>query len=1774
MSMNPRITTDKLRDDYLNYISSILSVKDSKITSLAHEAVRRAEFVKGPYLETTLPFQDGKSLKELVEEGLLSSEFEKMGRSVHYSDWKLRIHQEQALRKSIQDKCNIVVSTGTGSGKTECYLYPVFDYLMKEKQAGTLGPGVRALLLFPMNALANDQQKKLRKLLKNYPDITFGRYTGETPHINEKESVQDAENRLHKEYDANHADEADKDLCCSIPNEYMSREKMIESPPHILLTNYAMLEYLLLQPNTSSFFDGATAAHWHFIVIDEAHTYKGATGAEISFLLRRLKERICANSTQALQCIATSATLGDENEKDSLAKFAATLFGEPFDASGIITTKRKNLLPPKQDSFTGTPEYYARLKEETKSLDENEKGIHLYDSLYGDSRIYALYDALKGAPKCIEDVAKKVFPDIYANEQEPALIDLIELAAAARKSSNDAALLPARYHLFIKSLEGMFVQLYPRKTVFLDRRELISEEGRTYRVFELANCQHCHQEYIVGQKQPENGILVQSAQAEDPDFFLMENSIFKKDADALENAEALDEDDQLETPASFDGFEKYNFCLACGALLPYAAVCDGSCCNIADPKKIVSVYRVKYRSKHKNCCPCCGATGDNVIKRFLTANQPATFAIAKSLYDAVPARPVRPQTQPVVADSWFFDEPASANPTIIDESGRKLLIFSDNRQEAAFFAGFFEKKYRFIMWRRVILKVLKEAGEAGLTISSLIDRVKYEADKASLYSAKEKTDDEKSAVAAKYVMYEFWAQDAGTGLEGLGYVKIFPDEVKGLSPRASIAGKSGTELWNIFRYMMDTLRKKGATSFPSGLYKFSPEDDFFSPRNNYYAFRKDGTSKSGNITIFAFMPAEARENKRSAYLRKIRTLHGKEEKQAKLSAREDLNTIYDHMIIPMANGTQPYFKTIKPQNNAVAQQVGTVYQLNCDRWRMAYIPEEAKVFQCDTCGKLFTYQVDGLCPEMKCTGHLKQVIVKEVRNDAYSRGLLENEQIIPMEAREHTAQLSSETAGIYQKEFEAGNINVLSCSTTFEMGVDVGELEATFLRNVPPETANYIQRAGRAGRRTSSAAFCVTYARRASHDMTFYQKPEKIIAGKVRVPALEIKNEKIAERHLNSIVVSWFFKKMPEYFKGNAGVIAAVDGGENMADALYKCLQERPKELLAHIHHALPEDICEKLQVDEWKFADALAGTEGTLTFAVKERFGSYHQLMDYRNTLDSTTQFGLKRIAAIQKVAGTLKTEKSISFLAAKGILPKYGFPVDSVSLNILSTDTEESRKIDLSRDLKLAIGEFAPPAAVVANGRVWTSYALNTMPDRGWPTYVYHECPKCQKIDPPTRDVVDVSFDLHEAEKVICQRCHVQMNAKKFVIPMFGFSTKIDEKPKLVGESRPKTYYSTQVQFWGLEERSERERAEAKEKTINYHGKSISLIYSPGGKMFILNQGTQKHGFYICKACGYAVDGARAMPKGAHKTCFGKTCREKLEMVSLGHSFSTDILKISLPALALPQYAQEWEAAGKNLMESLLYAILEGASERLDISRSDISGCISYSGIGQDIILFDDTPGGSGFVAQICQEFESVLDAALAKVSGQCGCSEETSCYGCLRNYGNQRVHDELSRGLAKIYLECLRSDKFISESYTSYTESDAVTENIAKRELSNVRQMNLSEVEFSEEQFDFLNCSDALQTLVDEAEADDLDKLQKLLAISKTGNYEDAVVDDEIAGLSEGSVWPRIFWPNSRVALFDDESDYEKLSNYSDWHCFLLNSDLDENQMFSSIHPKMEE
>lgn len=314
------------------------------------------------------------------------------------------------------------------------------------------------------------------------------------------------------------------------------------------------------------------------------------------------------------------------------------------------------------------------------------------------------------------------------------------------------------------------------------------------------------------------------------------------------------------------------------------------------------------------------------------------------------------------------------------------------------------------------------------------------------------SNEQKIEMAAHYIMQEFMSPDIGTGLEGLGYIQIMPEKIQFQDGVSRYGVEGGENIWNVYRFVFDTLRQKGTITFPEMV---SPEDDFFSPRNHAGFFRNTGNErihKKGYV--YGFMPSEGHKNKRSAMLLKILN-HFRQDETNEAKAIANLQQCYDDLILQMKKRG---YISIGPENAS-----GQIYALNYKKWIFKYIKSEERLYRCKKCGKIFAYSLYDICPELKCDGELEQIEAGKIRSGSYYESLYTGKQFIPMVAREHTAQLSSETARQYQEKFEQGAINVLSCSTTFEMGVDVGELEATFQRNVPPETSNYIQRAGRAG---------------------------------------------------------------------------------------------------------------------------------------------------------------------------------------------------------------------------------------------------------------------------------------------------------------------------------------------------------------------------------------------------------------------------------------------------------------------------------------------------------------------------------------------------------------------------------------------------------------------------------------------------------------------------------------------------------------------------------------
>ncbi len=1233
MPIHPIETTSRLREAYIRYLKTIKPFQDDRLRAEFSRALEAENMlVKGPYLELTLPFVTGKTIQELIAEGVLSDRFS----AFCHEEGGLRLdrplygHQEEAICKARKGR-NLVITTGTGSGKTEAFLIPILDYLAREAADGTLEqPGVRALLLYPMNALANDQMERLRGYLKRFPKIKFGRYIGDTKHTM-KEAL-DFYKQIHQDREPQE-------------NELISREQMQERPPHILLTNYAMLEYLLLRPADTALFDGETGQHWRFIVLDEAHAYDGAQATEIAMLLRRLQDRVTRGGQKKLQAFAASATLGEDTPevRAQISEFAHKLFNLEFKPEDVIFGQREPQSGLSEPWGRGSPKLYVWLAEladayrqnpstplpeslpegapstahlalQSAQLTEEPLPRFLYEVLRGDERVRLLRDLLQQSPLPLEEAARQVFPDLQESEARVALADLVSAAILARERKDKLSLLPARYHLFARALEGAFVCLnesHPahqqegKPRLFLNRQKFCAHCGS--RVFELANCTRCGTSYLIGDELnghelPESEFSSANPRDEMQTYLIQNSVIYDNELEArnlhyfvlkpLEAAE-VDEDALIESKVEGEKAEvdekteEVKICVRCGAIFDPHANQTPCGCKVA----LRPISRVQLRKKRtlERCVSCSTYSRGGVIYRFLTGQDAPVSVLAGTLYPDVPE---------AKQDSSEHEQPGR---------GRKLLVFTDNRQRAAFFAPYLQRaQERQLRRRLMVLSLQGMKAQVPLRLSDWMEILLPYVEKHKIFDNSEDASHfGKRVKIAGWIMHEFGGTDKWLGLEGVGLLYFRPSRSAQWQPPLELQAEpwncSPEEAYQVIAILLNTLRRQGAVSYLFAKNEYGDIDiigkniNLFQPRARYFYVRESGSESNEKFGLYSWLPSERYNNSRLDYLARLLAKKKGEKRSSKETIEEAkrlLSALWQYLISEKGGN---WFEA------ETKEGVGTVYRLRHDLWEVIPTFDDLSAWWvCDTCQNLSAFAVEGVCPTYGCHGGLQPLAQHEhVLRDNQYRYQYQNEAPLTLKAMEHTAQWTPTKAAEIQKEFITGKVNVLSCSTTFELGVDVGDLNAVLLRNVPPSPTNYAQRAGRAGRRTDSVAMVVTFAQRRQHDLTFYTEPERMIAGKIRPPIVPLRNDKIIRRHLHSVAFATFLRWVKENYgweyRTTGDFFAPEDKKRNGVKLFKEYIKTRPTDLQVALKRIIPTDdpeLPQRLGVDDWKWLSYLIDTE------------------------------------------------------------------------------------------------------------------------------------------------------------------------------------------------------------------------------------------------------------------------------------------------------------------------------------------------------------------------------------------------------------------------------------------------------------------------------------------------------------------------------------------------------------------------------------------------------
>lgn len=1518
---NPVKVAKAIDETYRHYLATTFTPRRAWFAEHYRQALDAAisngELGGRLHLQPRRPYVTGCTLSALVDEGVLNP---LMGGML---DHPLYQHQEQAVRAAVNNMDNLVIATGTGSGKTEAFLLPIVNSLLRESEAGPLTAGVRAVLLYPMNALASDQMKRFRELLKAFPDITYGRFVGPTP---------DKDATALREWHARPGAGPPP------PGERLSRQAMRDSPPHILVTNYAMLERLLLLPENDVLF----ADTLRTIVMDEVHVYDGAKGTEIAMLLRRLRSR-CVSSSLNIQCFAASATLGDGSATDNskAASFASDLFGAPFTDTGVVTPTYAEAVPP---------------------------------GLSPDSVMLSLYEAVNRGE--------------VVDASEPRWATAVDELA---RNPRDHAV---RFHQVVRSPGGAFCCMHPAHPVGAARMRLqvgrdcrpCADSGTVSRLLELGSCRRCGWEYVVGRPAQGGKLLLVDEVGDDAKYF----RIMRLNLPGVDDGELPEMEDNDESPAQGPTETAKWICLGCGALQGGTTCSDERCgSNVA-----LEVWELAPRPGEESvrCGHCQNpGTGFGPVSRPAAGPDALSAVLATTLYQHLPpARPTGPDKDPIL------DKPGQ---------GRKLLVFSDSRQDAAYFAPYLGDSYGRMLRRSLIVTALRVlASDATYTPPFEVNLIATQLT-ALIQDAGLAQGNNARSLALTWLRAEAVAMDQRQSLEGVGMVRweLPPHLGKYATSALTAAGLSEDSARSVLHLLLDTVRADAAVGCPAGV---SPADALFLPRNTGHTLFEEGATSNGSA--HRWLPASAQGNRRSKILR------------AALGAAPD-----DHARVKQV--LQNVWSALIHDDHVLVMVRPGALAFSWASLHLALTEGEPLGWWCANCRRWSWWSAAGACATPSCSGTPG---LQQRPRDHYAEqyGSL---RPIPLSPQEHTAQWTAEQAENVQREFMAGDVTVLSCSTTFEMGVDLGDVSAVLCRNVPPTPANYVQRAGRAGRRSGDPSLVVTLARRRSHDAQYAETPDRLIAGTVPVPQLSLRNPDLLRRHLYAIALS-------SYLRANRGT--SMHAGEfftpdGAADELPLWLAQPgvvTKELVA-LDLSEESRRCLALPGDDWVWRLTQAGADGVGGWLVRareavredqevveERRDDILQKINNREKTPSGKSYG-QIYAHLDSVASELSNRDVVGLLANHGILPKYGFPVDVVSLRLKLNDsatTSGVERLDLSRDLRVALSEYFPGSEVVADGTFLRSIGLRKAPHGSFDAlrWQFVTCDRCgwykhaRKVDSG-----------HEVDlPSVCGRCEADLDGRpgSFVQPLYGFVAEVTDahvgasrRPKRRGRTR--TYLSSTElndgEQWVRDESGIEVLQSANAHLLTLSTTAAALCFTCGYALPATPSKTSKRG----RGTKISVEPPHPDARRPSQECSGTRFPSRL-----GHEYRSDVLQLKLKFGAQAECVCHEEGC-RGPLESAAAALVAGAALVLGTSRDDLDAAVTgVVGDTATLMLFDTTPGGAGLARGAARQLSEVLRRSLL-LADQCTCEEASSCYACLRNYHNQWRHDHLVRAAAAAIL-----------------------------------------------------------------------------------------------------------------------------------------------------------
>ena len=1641
---------DAVVAEYKKFATSFTTIRADDIKQQVEAIYAQQRYWPEPLIQINPSYKRSTSVDALAAAGALHPECSAIFRTAPGNTGQplsLYKHQEQAIALAAHGE-SYVVTTGTGSGKSLCFFIPIVSAVLAERRAGT-PRRTKAIIIYPMNALANSQLEEIDKFMSNVDGekpVTFARYTGQ----------ENAE----------------------------ERRRIADDPPDILLTNFMMLELLMTRQEEIDRQVIGNCAGLRFLVLDELHTYRGRQGADVALLMRRVRERL---SPERLQCIGTSATMASEGSLEDksriVASVASKIFSVDIPESNVIVETLERATDPDATAASVRPRLAAAIRQGIDpTLSDSDLRAHPL-AIWVETRLGVTWSDVdqrwvRARPLSLTEAVTALEEDSGSSEEacRKALRDLLLISSvpeASRRNTHEAnerGFFAFKLHQFISGAGNAYA------TFEKPGDRVVTVEGQQFlpgqpekRLYSVHFCRDCGHEYhpvrLVDQDGTRMALArdiddVAPASVDDEEIdehegetdgelfgFLTPHSADPEDALPPRFAFADADDDYPETWLDYDATGNARLKSHYRAARAQKLFVDTS-------GRIGSGMRGWFLPGKFRFCLRCGATQGGAAK---DRNRLASLS-GEGRSSA---------TTVLVASTLRWMHGGESG---VSEFTRKLLGFTDNRQDAALQSGHFNDFLFVSLVRAGFLGALNAAGADGLRSDELgaaqqralgFDRADPDIRAEWLLEPDLRGFNlqEAEATLRQVLAYRVWFDQrrgwryTNPNLEQLDLVKV---EYMGLSELAAdedvfknapqlLRQASSAVREDVYRAVLDHLRKWMAIrsqvldptiveqmlarshSRLRAPWGFGIDEQ---PRRARWLMiaapsRRAGTLRDEDLIV--------RGGSRSSLGRTLRssTLWGGSRAVRDLKSK-DMDTLIEELLRAASKHGLVSEETT-PFDGA------TGWRLNdaCIRFLTG-----VRTWSQRETGGFFRDFYANLAEALRSSVH----------------------PLFGFEAREHTAQVEGEKREVREKRFRYGSkereelsanekhlrelgettrfLPVLFCSPTMELGVDISALNAVYLRNVPPTPANYAQRSGRAGR-SGQAALVLTYSSAQSpHDQYFFREPKAMVHGEVKPPLLDLANRDLVDSHLQAVWLACTEKPLESSI---AELLVLAEPGRPLRSDLLKDLasERAATEATNRIVRVLDllagdltpatapwfpggREYAETIVASGLnRFDDAFDRWRDLFLAAEQQRDAARRTMDNYALTQQEKRAAQSRHTQAIDQLNLLQKGSSSFSsdfytyrYLATEGFLPGYNFPRLPLMAYVPATNDGRGRQTYLQRPRFLALSEFGPRSLVYHEGRAYrvvrALLALGNRdgatPDVQLPTLTVRICRRCgagQFTD-------DVSM---------CHACGRSLGDAEIVNHVFrieNVATLPAERITANDEERQRQGFELQTTFeWAMREGGR----DVRQGVVGDAQVSVLTVgYGPGARITRLNKGLRRRanrtqfGFRIDPLSGYW---AKNNDEAEGTTDPTASPRQWIVPSVQDHK---NALLLQFVDDSLSQIAAV----------TLQHALLRGIEAVFQLEEGEIlAEPMPSRDKRTGFLLYEATEGGAGVLTRLVSERDSVADVAFEalrimhfdvdrtmlppSIEGLHdveGTACVAACYRCLMSYFNQPDHPDLDR------------------------------------------------------------------------------------------------------------------------------------------------------------------